>query len=136
MITEPVTSTVPSASQGLQGHPGVDLFNLLVQAGLDADVARRRIDAHAGMVAREQRYLADTDAPHTRVAYRLEYREGEDDVWQPGTAGLGVRWSLTNQPEALALLAEARQRWPHYEHQLVEVITTVTHTPLDVPAAP
>ncbi|MCX0247969.1 hypothetical protein [Streptomyces drozdowiczii] len=136
MITESVTPTVSPTPRRPQEHPGTVLFNLLLQAGLDADTARQRIHAHAGMIAREQQYLADADAPHVRVTYRLEYRECEDDVWQPGTAGIGVRWSCTNQSEALAHLAEARQRWPHYEHQLVEVTTTVTQMPLAVPGAP
>lgn len=52
------------------------------------------------------------------------------DLWQPGTPGIGARWSYTDHTKASARLTEAQERWPEYEHQLVEVTTTVTEKPL------
>ncbi|MFC9183337.1 hypothetical protein ACFTZJ_22010 [Streptomyces globisporus] len=119
-----------SGDQEPQDHPGVELFTLLLKAGLDADTARERIRAHAVMVTRQQQYHASTDGPHTQVTYRLEHREHGTDLWQPGTPGIGARWSYASHAKASARLAEAQERWPHYKHQLVEVTTAVTEKPV------
>ncbi|MFF3974882.1 NUDIX domain-containing protein [Streptomyces rubiginosohelvolus] len=129
-ILTATTRTAASVARAPQDHPGAELIALLRKAGLDANTARERIRAHALMVSREQQYLADADGPHTRLAYRLEHREPGMDLWQPGTPGIGARWSYASHTKASARLTEAQEQWPEYEHQLVEVTTTVTEKPL------
>ncbi|MEU6057955.1 hypothetical protein [Streptomyces sp. NPDC047097] len=70
----------------------------------------------------------------TRRTYRLEHRLPDETIWQRGAPGSYAHWSWEDPAKADQRLAEARAKWPEYEHQLIETVTTITETP--VTAAP
>ncbi|MGW6578913.1 hypothetical protein ACWF76_05810 [Streptomyces globisporus] len=86
--------------------------------------------AHADRAAT----LRDAADEPTR-SYRLEHRHREEDTWRPNTPGIGANWSWQSREKADQRLAEARTRWPDFEHRLIETTTTVTEQPA-APAAP
>ncbi|MFE7535243.1 hypothetical protein ACFU67_13335 [Streptomyces rhizosphaericola] len=59
------------------------------------------------------------------LSYRLEHRHREEDTWRPNTPGIGANWSWQSREKAAQRLAEARTRWPDFEHRLIETTTTV-----------
>lgn len=69
------------------------------------------------------------------LSYRLEHRHREEDTWRPNTPGIGANWSWRSREKAEQRLVEARDRWPDFEHRLIEKTTTVTEQPA-APAAP
>ncbi|RPK56173.1 hypothetical protein EES43_24335 [Streptomyces sp. ADI96-02] len=73
--------------------------------------------------------------PTTTRSYRLEHRHPEESTWRPNTPGIGANWSWRSREKADQRLAEAQDRWPDFEHRLIETTTTVTEAPA-VPAAP
>ncbi|MFD0035568.1 hypothetical protein ACFVJK_46845 [Streptomyces sp. NPDC127172] len=79
-----------------------------------------------------------TEAPalgtETRTSYRLEHRQPGTHAWNHGTPGIGARWSYESRAKAEQRLAEARDRWPAYEHRKVTRTTTVTETVEPEPA--
>ncbi|MFB8122158.1 hypothetical protein ACFVG1_13300 [Streptomyces bacillaris] len=75
-----------------------------------------------------------TEGETTR-SYRLEHRLPGDTTWQRNTPGIGANWSWQSREKAEQRLAEARNRWPDFEHRLIEKTTTVTEQPA-APAAP
>ena len=62
-------------------------------------------------------------------SYRLEHRHREESTWRPNTPGIGANWSWQSREKADQRLAEARTRWPDFEHRLIETTTTVTEQP-------
>lgn len=78
---------------------------------------------------------ATTDDTQVTRSYRLEHRRPGETTWQRNTPGVGANWSWRSREKADQRLAEARDRWPDFEHQLIETTTTVTEKPA-VPAAP
>ena len=70
-----------------------------------------------------------------RCSYRLEHRRPGETTWQRNTPGIGANWSWQSREKADQRLAEARDRWPDFEHRLIETTTTVTEQPA-APAAP
>ncbi|KOG78736.1 MULTISPECIES: hypothetical protein [Streptomyces] len=70
-----------------------------------------------------------------RCSYRLEHRRPGETTWQRNTPGIGANWSWQSREKAAQRLAEARDRWPDFEHRLIETTTTVTEQPA-APAAP
>ncbi|MFF9639415.1 hypothetical protein ACF1D2_33150 [Streptomyces bacillaris] len=99
-------------------------------------------DNGARWASRLLRRLADDAAagvqPPTegeaRLSYRLEHRHREEATWRPNTPGIGANWSWQSREKADQRLAEARDRWPDFEHRLIETTTTVTEQPA-TPAA-
>ncbi|MFH9765131.1 hypothetical protein ACH4N4_30640 [Streptomyces microflavus] len=59
------------------------------------------------------------------LSYRLEHRHREEDTWRPNTPGIGANWSWQSREKAAQRLAEARDRWPDFEHRLIETTTKV-----------
>ncbi|MFH9236072.1 hypothetical protein [Streptomyces globisporus] len=68
-------------------------------------------------------------------SYRLEHRRPGETTWQRNTPGIGANWSWQSREKADQRLAEARDRWPDFEHRLIETTTAVTEQPA-APAAP
>lgn len=64
--------------------------------------------------------------PTTRLSYRLEHRYDGETTWRQGVPGLGLRWTYAERAKADQRLAEARERWPQYEHRMVVITTTVS----------
>ncbi|MGW7398050.1 hypothetical protein ACWGH7_16315 [Streptomyces cyaneofuscatus] len=58
-------------------------------------------------------------------SYRLEHRHLEESTWRPNTPGIGANWSWQDPKKAEQRLAEARDRWPDFEHRLIETTTKV-----------
>ena len=61
----------------------------------------------------------------TVTTYLLEHRWPEERTWKRGTPGLGLRVSWQDRTKAGERLADARERYPHVEHRMVTVTTTV-----------
>ncbi|MEU0979085.1 hypothetical protein ABZ488_07680 [Streptomyces griseus] len=59
------------------------------------------------------------------LSYRLEHRHREERTWRPNTPGIGANWSWQSREKAAQRLAEARDRWPAFEHRLIETTTKV-----------
>ncbi|MEU3976862.1 hypothetical protein [Streptomyces bacillaris] len=97
------------------------------QAVHDIALGLRRLAGEAAAGAHQ------TEQAHR--SYRLEHRRPGDTTWQRNTPGIGANWSWESRVKADQRLAEARTRWPDFEHRLIETTTTVTETPA-VPAAP
>ncbi|MFC8723689.1 hypothetical protein [Streptomyces bacillaris] len=70
-------------------------------------------------------------ASETTSSFRLEHRRPGETTWQRNTPGIGPAWSWADPKTATQRLAEARDRWPDYEHQLIETTKTVTEKPVD-----
>lgn len=63
--------------------------------------------------------------PEERCSFRLEHRHGEESTWRPNTPGIGANWSWQSRETAAERLAEARTRWPDFEHRLIETKTKI-----------
>ncbi|MDX5526164.1 hypothetical protein PV677_36455 [Streptomyces sp. DE06-01C] len=59
------------------------------------------------------------------ISYRLEHRRPGDTTWQRNHPGIAANWSWQSREKAAQRLAEARTRWPDFEHRLIETTTTV-----------
>ncbi|MYX14439.1 hypothetical protein GTY67_13635 [Streptomyces sp. SID8374] len=102
-------------------------------AQISENVGVLRVADHLRRLAGEA--AAGAHHPTTTRSYRLEHRHLEESTWRPNTPGIGANWSWQSRQKADQRLAEARGRWPDFEHRLIETTTTVTETPA-VPAAP
>ncbi|MBV7671405.1 hypothetical protein STHAL_18305 [Streptomyces halstedii] len=98
---------------GIDFHPNARARSLDIATGL-----AHRLRALAGEAA--------AGAHHPEQAgcsYRLEHRHREESTWRPNTPGIGANWSWQSRETAAERLAEARTRWPDFEHRLIETKT-------------
>ncbi|SCK20295.1 hypothetical protein YUYDRAFT_02113 [Streptomyces sp. ScaeMP-e48] len=109
---------------GFENRYGVDPET---DAFVDAVLAVLAGEAAAG--------VQQTTEGEATLSYRLEHRHPGDATWQTGTPLHRGHWSWQSREKADQRLAEARDRWPDFEHRLIETTTTVTTTPA-APAAP
>ncbi|MFJ9112958.1 hypothetical protein [Streptomyces sp. NPDC102283] len=94
--------------------------------------ARSAVPELLAEVDRLRAEIAELEAARTTAAaevtrsYWLEHRRPGDTTWQRNTPGIGANWSWQSREKADQRLTEARDRWPDFEHQLIETTTTVT----------
>ncbi|MEV5851459.1 hypothetical protein [Streptomyces anulatus] len=94
--------------------------------------ARTAVPELLAEVDRLRAEIAELEAARTTAAaevtrsYRLEHRRPGDTTWQRNHPGISANWSWQSREKADQRLAEARDRWPGFEHRLIETTTTVT----------
>ncbi|MFE9855531.1 hypothetical protein [Streptomyces sp. NPDC005780] len=94
-------------------------------------LAERQSESPCDTEASECVHGDEAQQPETEAhrSYRLEHRHLEEGTWRPNTPGIGANWSWQSREKADQRLAEVRDRWPGYEHRLIETTTTVTEIP-------